>query len=79
MAEKRVPGRKKKRLKVRFGVDYLKRVAFTRDASAQGLHVITSQPERPGTKVMLEIQLPDNSRVLASGVVRWARRVHPNS
>lgn len=78
MAEQRIPNRKKKRLKVRFGVDYPKRVAFTRDASEQGLHIITGYPERPGTKLLVEIELPNNEQVIAYGFVRWAKKVPPN-
>ncbi|MCK5915086.1 MAG: PilZ domain-containing protein [Deltaproteobacteria bacterium] len=74
----RKPTRKKKRLKVRFGVDYPKRVAFTGDASAGGLHIITGQPERPGTKLLIEISLPDEQQVIVYGRVRWAKKVPPN-
>jgi len=70
--------RKKKRLKVRFGVDFPKRVAFTGDASACGLYIITGQPEPPGTKLVIEINLPDGEQVLVRGRVRWAKKVPPN-
>lgn len=75
---KRQPLRKKKRLKVRFGVDYPKRVAFTGDASEGGLHIITGQPERPGAKLLIEIILPDEQQVIVFGQVRWAKKVPPN-
>ena len=78
MRVERKPTRKKKRLKVRFGVDYPKRVAFTGDASAGGLHIITGQPERPGTKLLIEINLPDEQQVIVYGRVRWAKKVPPN-
>ena len=74
----RNPARKKKRLKVRFGVDYPKRVAFTGDASTGGLHIITGQPEPPGTKLLIEINLPDEQQVIVYGRVRWAKKVPPN-
>jgi Tfp pilus assembly protein PilZ len=70
--------RKKKRLKVRFGVDYPKRVAFTGDASVGGLYIITGQPEHPGTKLLIEINLPDGEQVIVYGRVRWAKKVPPN-
>ncbi|MCW8859679.1 MAG: pilus assembly protein PilZ [Deltaproteobacteria bacterium] len=70
--------RKKKRLKVRFGVDYPKRIAFTGDASAVGLYIITGQPERPGSKLLIELSLPDEQQVIAFGRVRWAKKVPPN-
>ena len=78
MPEQRNPARKRKRLKIRFGVDYPRRVAFTGDASEKGLFIITGQPERPGTKVLLEISLPDGQEVIAFGKVRWAKKVPPN-
>ncbi len=78
MAEQRGPDRKKKRLKVRFGLDYPKRVAFTGDASEGGLYIITGQPERPGSKLLIEISLPDEQQVIAFGRVRWAKKVPPN-
>ena len=74
----RKPMRKKKRFKVRFGVDHPKRVAFTGDASADGLYIITGQPERPGTKLLIEIYLPDEQQVIVHGRVRWAKKVAPN-
>lgn len=70
--------RKRKRIKLRFGVDYPKRVAFTGDASEGGLYIITGQPERPGTKILIELTLPDEQSVVAFGRVRWAKKVPPN-
>jgi Tfp pilus assembly protein PilZ len=78
MVEARNLPRKKKRLKVRFGVDYPKRVAFTGDASEGGLYIITGQPERPGAKLLIEINLPDEQQVIVYGRVRWAKKVPPN-
>jgi Tfp pilus assembly protein PilZ len=78
MAEARNLKRKKKRLKVRFGIDYPKRVAFTGDVSVEGLFIISGQPERPGEKILIEIQLPDEQLVIVYGRVRWAKKVPPN-
>ncbi|MDA3902642.1 MAG: PilZ domain-containing protein [Desulfuromusa sp.] len=78
MVTKRSPTRKKKRLKVRFGVDYPKRVAFTGDVSDGGLYIITGQPEHPGAKLLIEINLPDEQQVIVFGRVRWAKKVPPN-
>ena len=77
MSEKRDIKRKRKRLKVRFGIDYPKRVAFTEDVSDLGLFVITGQPEKPGTLLVLEIYLPDEKSVIARGRVHWAKKVPP--
>ena len=70
--------RKKKRIKVRFGVDYPKRIAFTGDISDVGLYIITGQPERPGAKLLIELDLPDEQQVIVYGRVRWAKKVPPN-
>jgi hypothetical protein len=78
MVEKRTPTRRKKRFKVRFGIDYPRRVAFTRDASANGVHVVTGYPERPGVKLLLEIELPTGDTVVVYGRVCWAKKVPPN-
>lgn len=74
----RNPVRKKKRIKVRFGVDYPKRVAFTGDISVAGVYIITGQPEHPGAKLLIEINLPDEQQVIVYGRVRWAKKVPPN-
>lgn len=78
MAIERGNIRRRKRLKLRFGVDYPRRVAFTGDASARGLYIITGQPERPGTKLLIELNLPDEYQVILYGRVRWAKKVPPN-
>jgi len=78
MAEKREIKRKRKRLRLRFGAEQPQRVAFTEDLSERGLFVITGQPERPGTQLVLEINLPDGQQVIAHGRVRWAKKVPPN-
>ncbi len=78
MAEKRERERKKKRLKLRFGTEYPKRVAFTDDLSVRGLFIITAQPELPGTKLLLQITLPNEVEVIARGRVQWAKKVPAN-
>lgn len=75
MAEKRGINRKRKRLKVRFGVEEVKRIAFTDDISDKGLFITTAMPEKPGTIVMLEIEIPDGETVKCQGQVRWARKI----
>ncbi|PLX97722.1 MAG: pilus assembly protein PilZ [Desulfuromonas sp.] len=78
MAEKRYPIRKKRRLRVRFGKDEPTRFAFTGDASDEGMYIITAQPERPGTNVQIELNLPDGQQVIAVGLVCWAKKVPAN-
>lgn len=78
MSEKRSLKRRRKRLKVRFGVDYPKRVAFTEDLSDCGLFIITGQPEHPGSTILVQIVLPDEEEVIARGRVQWAKKVPAN-
>lgn len=78
MAEKRVINRKRKRLKVRFGVESPKRIAFTDDITDKGLFLTTATTEKPGTILMLEIDVPDGENIKCQGQVRWARKVPPS-
>jgi len=78
MAEKRLINRKRKRLKVRFGVEQPKRMAFTDDITDTGLFITTSTPEKPGTRIMLEIETPTGDTIKCQGQVRWARKIPPN-
>lgn len=78
MADKREIRRKRKRLKIRFGVEYPKRVAFTEDLSARGMFIITGQPERPGVRLIVDMTLPDETEVIVYVRVRWAKKVPPN-
>ncbi len=77
-AEQRREARRRKRLKVRFGVETAKRMAFSGDLSVGGMFVITGQPERPGSKLLLEISLSESQNVVVLGQVRWAKKVPPN-
>ena len=77
MAEKRDIKRKRKRIKLRFGVEFPKRVAFTEDVSNYGLFIITGQPEKPGSLLLIEMHLTDDVKVSVRGVVRWAKKVPP--
>lgn len=78
MAEKRDLKRKKKRVKVRFGVEGPQKMAFSDDISREGIFIKTATPEKPGTLLHLEISLPDETRVLCKGRIHWAKRVPPN-
>ncbi len=78
MAEKRNITRKRKRIKVRFGIEEPTKVAFTDDLSLDGIFLKTASPEKPGSLLCLEITLPDETLVLCKGRVHWAKRVPPN-
>lgn len=70
--------RKSKRLKVRFGVEELNRMAFLGNASTEGAWIITGQPEPVGSLLRICIYLPDGEEVLIRGRVRWAKKIPPN-
>jgi len=70
--------RKSRRLKVRFGVDELSKIAFLGNASVAGVWIITGQPERVGTLLRLCLYLPDGEEVLVRGRVQWAKKIPQN-
>jgi hypothetical protein len=78
MAEKRDIKRKRKRVKVRFGIEEAKKVAFTDDISFDGIFIKTAAPEKPGQQLKLDIFLPDETLVQCTGRIHWAKRVPPN-
>ena len=78
MAEKRDITRKRRRIKVRFGIEEPSKVAFTDDLSLDGIFIKTAAPEKPGMLLNLEITLPDETLVLCKGRVHWAKRVPPS-
>ncbi len=70
--------RKSRRLKVRFGVDDLSKMAFLGNASVEGAWIITGQPERVGTLLRICLYLPDGEEVVVRGRVQWAKKIPPN-
>jgi Tfp pilus assembly protein PilZ len=77
MAEKRNLQRVRRRLTLRFGTDAPVRVAFTGDITDRGLFIKTTNLYAPGTKVIIELILPDERRVTINGMVRWSKKVPP--
>lgn len=63
---------------MRFGLDHPKRIAFTEDLSKDGLFIVTRMPERLGTYVLVELDLPNDKTVLAYGQVQWVKKVRPD-
>jgi hypothetical protein len=78
MAEKRDLGRKRKRVRVRFGTEEPRKMAFSDDISSGGIFIKTANPEKPGLLLNLEIILPDETHILCKGRIHWAKRVPPN-
>ncbi len=83
MDDRRKFSRYEGRLKVRYNVsgDKRARTAFTRDVGASGLSIISHKPEKPGTKLILEIELPGGAtanlegEAALEGDVQWQRTV----
>jgi len=77
MAEKRVLRRIRRRLSLRFGVDTPVRLAFTEDVTDHGMFIKTTNLYPPGTRIAIELILPDEKRVMLKGMIRWSKKVPP--
>jgi len=75
MAEKRKLPRHLKRLKLRYGVTHATSLAFTEDFSELGIFIRAVNVMIPGTKLLVELFMPDNSPITFEGKVAWSRRV----
>jgi hypothetical protein len=73
MPEKRNILRLKKRLSIKIGTEAPAKVAFTEDLSLDGLFIKTVSPSPPGTRLKIEITLPDGNIVLMDGISRWRK------
>ena len=78
MTDLRDVKRHRKRLTLKFGIDVPGRVAFTEDISLQGMCIKTALVCPPGSRLKIELNLPDDSVVKIAGVVMWAKKVPPN-
>jgi Tfp pilus assembly protein PilZ len=77
MAEKRNIYRMRRRLSLRFGIDAPVRMAFTEDITDDGLFIKTTNLYPPGTRVFVELILPDENLVRIVGIIRWSKKVPP--
>lgn len=77
MGNKRSVNRLRRRLSLRFGVDSPVRLAFTEDVTAHGMFIKTTNLYPPGTRIAIELILPDEKRVLLTGMIRWSKKVPP--
>ncbi|GAM10863.1 pilZ domain protein [Geobacter sp. OR-1] len=73
MAYIRIIKRYKKRYEIRFGIYSPQRLAFTEDISANGLFIRTANITPVGTRILIDLILPNSDTVSIEGVVRWAR------
>jgi len=78
MAEKRIIKRVRRRLSLRFGQDKPVRMAFTEDVTDDGMFIKTTNLYRPGTRIAIELTLPDETKVTITGMVIWSKKVPPN-
>lgn len=78
MADKRDIRRIKKRISIRFGSDEAVRVAFTEDLSMTGMFIKTPNVIPPNSRIRIEFDIPDGSRVALEARVMWAKKVPAN-
>lgn len=77
MNDKRLSTRKNRRLEVRFGPDEPKRIGFTADITLQGFFIQTAGVVRPGTLLVIVLNMGHGQEVRLQGRVQWAKRVPP--
>jgi hypothetical protein len=68
----------KKRITIRFGIDEAVRIGFTEDISMTGMFIRTSNSTPPNSRVKIEFDLPEGSRVELEARVMWAKKVPAN-
>lgn len=78
MAENRYEKRHRKRMTIKFGIEAPCRTAFTEDISLQGIFIKTGFICPPGSRLKIDLTLPDGTEVRLTGVVKWAKKVPPN-
>ncbi len=78
MTDLRDSKRIRKTLTLKFGIDTPVRVAFTEDISLQGMCIKTALICPPGSRLKIEMNLPDGTVARMGGVVIWAKKVPPN-
>jgi Tfp pilus assembly protein PilZ len=77
MAEKRYLKRYLKRLKVRYGLEQAVKLAFTEDISTTGIFIRTYDVLKPGSVILVEIYLPDDTKIMFKGRVMWEKKLPP--
>jgi len=69
--------RLKKRLSLKFGIDAPTKIAFTEDLSRDGIFVKTVYPSPPGSRVYIDLTMPDGNVVKMMGMSRWRKSAPP--
>lgn len=75
MPEKREGARRRKRIKVRFGIDGARKFGFTDDLSEHGFFIRSPQVERPMSRIQVELEIPGGEKIVLKAQVRWAKRI----
>jgi hypothetical protein len=70
--------RHRKRMTMKFGIDHPGRVAFTDNISQEGMCIRTAMVSPPGSRLKIELTLPDGAVAELEGIVMWAKKVPPN-
>lgn len=78
VAEKRDIRRIRKRISLRFGIGEAARVAFTEDVSMTGMFIKTPNVAPPNSKIKIEFELPDGTKIELEARVMWAKKVPQN-
>lgn len=78
MAEKRDFKRVRKRIQIKFGIDNPSRIAFTEDVSSRGIFIKTANISPLGTRMVIEVTLPDNNLARFLGSIRWSKKAPQN-
>lgn len=70
--------RHRKRMTMKFGIDQPSRIAFTDDISQQGMCIRTALVCPPGSRLKIDLNLPDGTVAKLEGIVMWAKKVPAN-
>ena len=77
MAEKRFIKRYLKRLKVRYGVEQPVKLAFTEDITDAGMFIRTHDVIKPGSVIVVEVCLSEETKITLKGRVMWEKKLPP--
>ena len=77
MTEKKHLKRYIKRLRVRYGLEKPVKLAFTEDISTTGIFIRTHDVINPGSVILVEIYLSDDTKIMFKGRVMWEKKLPP--
>ena len=76
--DRRDAGRVNKRLFVKFGKTTPNHIGFTEDISPSGIFIKSNYVFQPGTKITIDLTLPNDKLLHLRGHVKWAKRIPLN-